>query len=403
MHGFTLTRPVGFREVCKAIREEAFKTNDLPIIVSLQVGATKEQQEVMVDIMKEEWDNLLLDKPHETCNPRHRQPRLDELLQKILVKVKRAPEKDDSTVNPTHLSPHQTHETSAASQEEEERLVATGAQKKRGKIEPICDNLSRLAVYTHSEHFDNLDSPGAKLPGHIFSLSEKQIERLHATKRKELHRHNSNFFMRAYPNPIRIDSSNPDPSFFWRRGVQMVALNWQNLDEGMMVNGGMFSGEKGWVLKTDAYRNESATPLSPTSPVTTASAEQRLLRPQRTLDLRITVFAGQHIPLPPTQEKPHQGQSAVGGARSRHYKPYVKCALHVEKADKGDMFEGGIAKGAENGHAGSTTGHSSTARDVPYKQQTKPGDTDHPNFGPNGQILEFNNIRGVIEELSFVR
>src|SRR5207253_710506 len=51
-HHGTMTTSVGFREVCRAIRENAFKTNHLPIIVSLEVGADGEQQRVMVQIMK---------------------------------------------------------------------------------------------------------------------------------------------------------------------------------------------------------------------------------------------------------------------------------------------------------------------------------------------------------------
>jgi phosphatidylinositol phospholipase C, delta len=397
MHGFTLTRPVGFREVCKAIRETAFETNNLPIIVSLQVGATKEQQEIMVDIMKEEWDGLLLDKPNETCHPKHRQPRLDEVLGKILVKVKRAPEKDDSTVNPTHLSPHTTHETSDTSRLDEERLLTNGAQKKKGKNEPICERLGRLAIYTHSEHFEGLDSSGAKLPGHIFSLSEKQIRQLYATKRTELHRHNSSYFMRAYPNSYRFDSSNPDPAFFWRRGVQMVAMNWQYLDEGMMLNWGMFAGEKGWVLKPGDDRNDGGAPLAPTSP------EQRSPKTRKIVDLTITVFAGQHIPLPAAQENPGQGQTVVGAARARHYKPFVKCELHVEKGDRNDRPDGVTARAVENGNANGAVGHSSLARDAQYKRHTKPGDTDQPDFGVHGETLQYKDVGDVIEELSFVR
>lgn len=37
LHAWTLTRYVGFREVCKAVRETAFLTTNLPLIVSLEV------------------------------------------------------------------------------------------------------------------------------------------------------------------------------------------------------------------------------------------------------------------------------------------------------------------------------------------------------------------------------
>jgi phosphatidylinositol phospholipase C, delta len=83
LHGWTLTSEVPFRDVCKTIRETAFLTTNLPIIVSLEVHADLEQQETMVEIMKEEWKGLLVDEAHESCNPEERLPKLSELLNKV--------------------------------------------------------------------------------------------------------------------------------------------------------------------------------------------------------------------------------------------------------------------------------------------------------------------------------
>jgi hypothetical protein len=83
LHGWTLTSEVGFREVCATIRETAFLTTKLPIIVSLEVHADLDQQEVMVQIMKEEWRGLLVEEPQESCDPAERLPRLYELLNKV--------------------------------------------------------------------------------------------------------------------------------------------------------------------------------------------------------------------------------------------------------------------------------------------------------------------------------
>lgn len=83
LHGWTLTSEVPFRDVCKTIRETAFLTTNLPIIVSLEVHADLEQQETMVQIMKEEWKGLLVDEAHESCNPEERLPKLSDLLNKV--------------------------------------------------------------------------------------------------------------------------------------------------------------------------------------------------------------------------------------------------------------------------------------------------------------------------------
>lgn len=350
LHGWTLTAPIGFRAVCQTIREMAFLTSQLPIIVSLEVHADPDQQEVMVEIMKEEWKGYLVEQPHEGCNPEERLPRLEELMNKILIKVKKATaDKQEPAPAPasTNLAPtkSKTDVDSTHSGSEDER----GGAKAKVKI---CENLSNLGIYTHSEHFTSFEAKSAKKPPHIFSISENQIIELHETKKSEMLAHNRNFFMRAYPAGFRIDSSNPDPSVLWRKGVQMVALNWQTLDEGMMLNEGMFAGEHGWVLKPPGYRSDATEPIE-----------------YKTVDLKITIFAGQHIPLPA-----HQKESG--------FHPYIRCELHIER---------------EQEHT------SEPIKSSDCKKQTDYRKGDHPDFGPEGYELQFPHITKVVEELSFLR
>ncbi|KAK3310741.1 PLC-like phosphodiesterase [Chaetomium strumarium] len=341
-HHGTMTSTVGFREVCQAIRESAFEKNPLPIIVSLEVGADREQQEVMVDIMKEEWAGLLLDKPFDFCDPYQRQPNLEELYNKILIKVKRL---SDCRV-----------------EAEVERGRSLGISVIRSKP-PICEALAALAIYTHSEHFEDESSLASRTPSHIFSLSEDSFMSL-AEDTSKLHKllmHNRDFFMRIYPKGIRVDSSNPDPTFHWRRGVQMVAMNWQRTDEGMMLNDAMFAGTNGWVLKPPDLRNDSsASDLS----------EMFHIR-KRTLDLRITVLAGQFLPLP--EDRRRGGGFGVVG--DKKFRPRVKVELHVEKPHK--SFD--------------------------CAKETRPASTDNPDWGLYPASLDFVDVKNVVEELSFVR
>jgi len=152
---------------------------------------------------------------------------------------------------------------------------------------------------------------------------------------------------------------------FWRKGVQMVALNWQSWDEGTMLNEAMFAGEHGWVLKPAAFRSHdpnSAPPLSIS---------------RVTLDFQITIFAGQHIPLPLDMEV------------SKGFCPYVKVELHVDKVEGQQVEEGARTKEGK------------------YKRATKwrksDHPEDHPDFGEEGTVLSFPNVPNVIEELSFLR
>ncbi|KAK5626817.1 hypothetical protein RRF57_002532 [Xylaria bambusicola] len=361
MHGYTFTQPIGFREVCAAIREAAFETTDLPIIVSLEVHALADQQERMVDIMREEWSGLLVERPYEALL-NGTIPRLDELRNKILIKVKKATSSTENSMAAGSLSPNLgTVDYDSGSGPEDDR-----SPKRPPPKVPICENLSNLAVYTHSEHFMNFESSAAKTPSHIFSISENKILELWESKRDELFTHNRHYFMRAYPKATRFNSSNPDPSQFWRKGVQMVAMNWQKWDEGMMLNKAMFSGENGWVLKPAGYRSHMD------------ESDSTCHLSHRVFDLIITVFAGQHIPLPEDMPR-HESHS---------FRPLVKCELHVEKPEKrsGSPGEGGIR-----------------LRSIEWDKQTGSGRTDHPEFGADSRELCFRDIPRVEESLSFVR
>ncbi|KAI0397731.1 PLC-like phosphodiesterase [Xylariaceae sp. FL0594] len=361
MHGYTLNQPIGFRQVCRAIRKDAFTTSRLPLIISLEVHACREQQEIMVQIMKEEWEGVLVDKPHEAC-PNGRMPRLEELLDKILVKVKRATMSPESSTMASSLAPRIVVDDEAASGSEDDRSA-----RKLPKV-PICEKLSQLAVYTHSEHFDTFEAPNAKIPSHIFSINEDKLLNLWESKRADLFAHNRQFFMRAYPKPTRWDSSNFDPSQFWRKGVQMAAMNRQKWDEGMMLNRAMFSGEQGWVLKPVGFRSDGVE-----------MSEQTSAHPSyRTFDLLITVIAGQHIPLP--EGMPRDKASSL--------RPLVACELHLEKADER-----------------LTTSKEGTpkTRITEWKKQTGSGSSDHPEFKPQNRDLCFTGIHRVVEPLSFVR
>ncbi|KFY30614.1 hypothetical protein V494_08094, partial [Pseudogymnoascus sp. VKM F-4513 (FW-928)] len=345
LHAWTFTRAVGFREVCRAVRESAFKTTNLPLIVSLQVGCDLDQQEVMVQIMKEEWKDVLVDTAHPTCHPEERLPRLDELLNKILIKVKRSTEvtpndppspdmsmanssnpitplatsmtasttastvatstttstaasttlpSRPSTLTPTAtvstpLTPTTSHDTldalSVSSRSRSPSLSRSRsrspAPKTKARIHPL---LSALGIYTHSSHFSSLTAASATIPSHIYSLSENDILDLFAASPNALLAHNQRYMMRAYPAGFRVDSSNPDPSVFWRKGIQMAALNWQVWDEGTMLNEAMFADSDGWVLKPPGMREGGEV-----AELDSKKVEGKLM------DLRIKIFAAQRI------------------------------------------------------------------------------------------------------------
>ncbi|KAJ5469583.1 hypothetical protein N7539_009201 [Penicillium diatomitis] len=348
LHGHTLTKATSFRSVCHAIRDCAFITSDLPVIVSLEVHCSLDQQQMMVDIMQEAWKGLLVE---DLGSPPRNVPRLEDLKKKILVKTKSAPLSDETAVSTDLNQVVVTKDGSCAPND---------VAPKSAKPSNVLDSLAKMAIYTKAFSFKHFDQPEAKLPGHIFSLSEKTCWDEHVNQRESLFEHNRFSLMRIYPYAFRVNSSNLDPSFCWRRGAQLVALNWQNMDKGMMLNHGMFHTSPGWVLKPKGYRSGE-------SDIAVAS------RP--TLDLVVEVFGAQDLPLPP------------GDHNAKGFRPYVNCQLHVEEPHSP------VAVGLDDASSGSEKSS--------LRRCTKSASGVNPDF--KGQMLIFPTVEGIVEELSFIR
>lgn len=346
--------------------------SDLPVIVSLEVHAGAEQQEIMVEIMKAVWGGFLISLPVPGCTTL---PSPASLRRKILVKVKYSAPKESAAslragkdaVAPELRSVSRGRSSSSASENEPLQAADLPKKKKKSSVVP---SLSALGIYMRSYHFNSLTAPEAKLPTHVFSLSEKKLMEVHASSGSTLFSHNRNYLMRAFPSGMRVRSDNLDPSVFWRKGVQMVALNWQRWDEGMMLNEGMFCGSGGYVLKPEGYLSKQT--LSTTLPLSKESQADAVAH--KTLTLSMEILAAQSIPLP------------LGDSRPSGFHPYVKCELHVETPAErtGDPIErGGKAKEGE------------------YKWRSRTMKGVEVDFG--AEMVDFKEIPGVVEELSFLR
>jgi hypothetical protein len=354
---------VPFRDVCDAIRKYAFVASDLPVILSLEVHTNREQQQSMVDIMKESFKGMLcdpIDPQQGGKNPTSNSTELPspaKLLRKILIKVKYSPPKanpEEEEPEPTELERNMSDHSSVSSLPQSDDEAAK-VVKKSGKPSKIIDALSQMGVYTRTCHFKSFTQVEASIPTHVFSLSENSLLQVHKLDPVGLFTHNLKFFMRAFPKGSRILSSNLDPALYWRLGVQMVALNWQRLDAGMMLNEAMFANTDGWVLKPEGYRRHStARPTLEPEPSSGSS------------QLTIEFFAGQGIPLPK-------------GVDAAKFKPYIKCELHVES----DLNSDGKAKDGE------------------YKHTIDPASTTDPDF--RQQTVHFDNVPALVPALSFVR
>ncbi|KAF3481953.1 uncharacterized protein GIQ15_04712 [Arthroderma uncinatum] len=387
-HGHTLTKEVTFRDVCYTIRDNAFVTSDLPVIVSLEVHTSHEQQEVMVEIMTEAWKGLLVEFTPEMevqlgKGDLHHLSSPGSLKNKILIKVKWvSPNKEDTPPTEGCIEVVGLRAVGSADDGTQNKVIA-GQSSTKTKPQKIIQSLSRLGIFTRGYTFNDFSQPEAKLPHHIFSLSEAAVKGAHEKERRALFDHNKDFMMRTYPSGMRVDSSNLDPSFAWRQGIQVVALNWQRCDKGMMLNKGMFAGSGGWALKPPEYRGStgrsSSIDSSSQEPVTSVVNEgnskgvQASMKFRRTVNLSIEIYAGQNI------------MAGDGKSNPKSFHPYVACHLHVERPK-------------DSIHA---TGKDYDSSDPKYKCRTKTCSGADPDFG--GQVLQFPSAPGILEELSFVR
>lgn len=247
-------------------------------------------------------------------------------------------------------APLKPRDDSSDSSDSELEALATQAKQKKPKKSKVIRPLAQLGAYCSSHHFPGnthpepfTRHPTSLIANHVYSFSEKMFAKYHEAYAAAIFEHNKKYLMRVYPFGLRFSSSNADPTEFWKRGAQLVALNWQKCDEGMMLNEGMFAGEGGYVLKPPGFRPGDAPPVF------------------HKLDLTIDVIAASNMPLPEDDDT------------ARGFEPYVKIEVH-------------------------TTNENARASDVKRKTKAKRGidcvwDT----------TLEFKAVDGIIEKLTFVR
>ncbi|EPE05855.1 phospholipase c [Ophiostoma piceae UAMH 11346] len=498
LHGYTLTKEVPFRDVCATIREYGFKTTDMPLIVSLEVHCKAQQQDIMVQIMEQEWKGLLLPR-HGTAHKASETtttsttaattetttmttttvagtlPSPGSLRNKILIKVKYTPvkgtQKEDTTaadtegisskladvasettettnttVQPAQASAPSAPATTSVKTASKNAATTTTATTKPAKPSKITHALSQLGIYTQGVSFKSLSQPEANMPTHVFSLSEKSLMEIHAKHGPALFSHNRSFLMRAYPSGFRIGSSNLEPARFWRKGVQIVALNWQKVDEGMMLNHAMFQGTGGYVLKPDGYRADKlGTDDKPTKAPVPGAAITTTFAPPPTvpnpnagapptftfklLNFSVVVFAAQGLALPRKNsddsdssdeekskddlEKPitkttsslasslhhvataksspgSDAGTSTGSGSSRTLRPFVKIELHVDDhPEKVDSSDSETPSGANTTTAVEKEGEYKAKTHVVKGSSSNDGGRN-PDFGK--QVLSFPNV-----------
>lgn len=400
MHGRTMTSSVLFADCISVIGKYAFESSPYPLILSLEVHCNPEQQQAMVDIMIRELGEQLLREP--LTSPSYELPSPEDLRNRILVKVKAGkdtnvnldlpavrrdiPDRrdrsfsspwsrpqilDNSAIPGTpNLSstpsvsppgsgsiwgPRSSMTTTSISSASEESDTGRndGDRLRRGSSlrqpkSKIIKSLGSLGVYTRGYKFQGFTLPESKGYNHIFSLAERRFESLckDSDLKAQLEKHNMRYLMRVYPSGHRIYSTNPDPLVFWRRGVQMMALNWQTYDLPMQMNEAMFasgSDKLGYVLKPRELRESLSIQeeISEPSIHGLGRIQKKLIR------FSVDIISAQQLPRP------------RGVASDALLDPYVEIEMFSaeDKAKGVASGEGGSDASARNGMSGIGSPH----------------------------------------------
>jgi phosphatidylinositol phospholipase C delta len=414
MHGRTLTKAISFHDTIKVINKFAFTESTYPLILSLEVHCSSIQQESMVKIMIGQFNDKLVLLPLDFES--NVLPTPEELRNRILIKVKAGSDEldtraltnelsrrqrsfsspwsrptllNDSIIpnspllsSPPSMSPPERTTTfwtsprtsttstnitnppsavvSSAEDSDSPHVTAVDEAKKtkKPKTSNICKVLSDLGVYTRGVKFADFSCIDANTFNHVFSLNERKFEALTKPGSREKHlleEHNMRCLMRVYPHAFRITSTNFDPLKCWRRGVQMVALNWQTFDLGQQLNQAMFAGgddRTGYVLKPSALRRASQTPVPGLRKA-----------PKKEVKFTVQIISAQQLPRP------------RGLGQEANINPYVEFEMYCAE----DM--GANATGIGGQDASAPNGHSGIGNPLRKRTRIVEGNGYNPEFG----------------------
>lgn len=261
-HANTITSSVPIRDVCQAIKKYSFVASDYPVIVSLEVHCTVEQQDRLAAIILEVFGDLLITSPLEE-GPHIPSP--EDMRGRILIKSKAHPSDQPAAVpkysptlstSPTtaDISTDSTTESDSSIMKLARRLSIGNGSKTKPPTPVVSRSLSDLPVYTAGVKYRGFSKLVNYETRHMFSVSENTAKRIiRDGQESDWVKHNFTHLSRVYPKGVRLSSSNYDPRPFWRVGAQMVAINYQTLDEGSLFNHALFHAS-GYVLKPECLR-----------------------------------------------------------------------------------------------------------------------------------------------------
>ncbi|KAJ7700454.1 PLC-like phosphodiesterase [Mycena rosella] len=308
-HGNILTSKLSLRKVCEVIDQYAFVASPYPLIISAEIHCSPAQQDIVVDIMLsvfgdklgaagasgmaegeagrgvdggggDEWEGG--EESFCSGSQARAPPSCSAAIQRVRSRS-REPSVSASTTT-SDSSPPSSY------------IPLSPCPADSTKTPKMSAALLPLLVYTVGVKYRGINKKEVYAPQPMFSLSETTANKL--LQGGVVVKHTRGHLVRMYPKGMRLRSSNYLPHSYWAAGAQLVAINWQTLELGYMINHAMFArnGGSGYVLKPRALR----------------LASQKELLARRT----------EHMLQPPP---PPKDPSAAGGTVD----PYVEVSVHV--------------------------------------------------------------------------
>ncbi|CAE7039485.1 TFCD [Symbiodinium natans] len=223
-HGYTVTTEVLFQDVIQAIADHAFVASEFPVIISIEQHCCAAQRVRQGQIMSEVLGDQLL------------RPPWDEQHQCI------------DSMEAESISPWSARKRVLVKS-------SIGCCERCRRPLPIYDRCVALPTrkllhkLVERELHDGSASPSAvsveQDSSYGFAVASGTAAKVHKLEkslgRDALLRWNGAHLSRVYPEGTRIGSGNVDPVPMWLCGVQMVAMNYQTSDTGLLLNEGFTS------------------------------------------------------------------------------------------------------------------------------------------------------------------
>ena len=238
-HGYTVTTEVLFHDVIQAIADHAFVASEYPVIISIEQHCSALQRVRQAQLMSELLGDQLLRPPWDEQGQRIDLSQHFDLSpwsarRRILVKSSIGCCERCRRPLPVY-----------------DRCVALPTRKLLQKLVERegfdCDHVGSPCSSPRSA------SQEANYHWCVASGTAAKVHKLEKSIGQEaLWAWTTSHLSRVYPEGTRISSGNVDPIPMWLSGVQMVAMNYQTSDKGLLLNQGLFqhyNGSCGYVLK----------------------------------------------------------------------------------------------------------------------------------------------------------